>query len=328
MSHSPVFYTHSAQVDVFSAVPLQGNPLAVVLDSISPSLATSTQASFANWTDLSETTFLFPPSDPSKADYSVRIWTPRRELPFAGHPTLGSCAAWLKYSHNTSSSGGEKFATGEQNIITQECGIGLVRIRRDPDKKSRLALAAPGFIKYEPAKEEEISAICKKMNIRREDVLKAQWTDNGPGWVTLLLKSAQAVLNAQKSDNYSIGDLNFGLVGAYRQGAAQLVKAGLLTQQEADAIEEENDTAEKGLQPAAFEIRSIFDHGTLEDPVTGSLNAGIAKWLISEGLAPDSYVASQGTAIGRRGRIYIDREGEEIWVGGDVCDVISGTVAL
>lgn len=314
-------------MDVFSAVPLKGNPLAVVIDSSSPDLSQQQQGDFSNWTDLSETTFLFPPTDATKADYKVRIWTPRRELPFAGHPTLGTCKVWLDNVFQK----GQKLVSGDDNIVTQECGIGLVKIRKDVNNPTRLYLAAPEFIKYEPAQEEEIQIICKSMDIDRSDVLKAQWTDNGPGWVTLLLKSAQAVLNAKQTSK-ATGNLNFGLVGPYQPGAELFVKAGLLPQNEAEKIQPEANTSSANLQPATFEVRSIFNNGKLEDPVTGSLNAGIAKWLISEGLAPDAYIASQGTAIGRRGRVYVERDlsagNDTIWVGGDTCEVISGSVVL
>ncbi|CAO1634890.1 unnamed protein product [Sympodiomycopsis kandeliae] len=314
-----------AQVDVFSAVPLKGNALAVVIDSTSPEISTEAQAAFANWTNLSETTFLYPPTDPREADYKVRIWTTSGELPFAGHPTLGSCQVWLDHVFNQD----RPFVSGQTNVITQECGIGLVRIKKDA-QTGRLALGAPDFLKYEPAKEEEIQTICDSMDIQRSDVIKAQWTDNGPGWVTLLLKSAQAVLKAKRTSHTPKG-LNFGIVGPYKSGAPLLRETGLITDVEAQNLDEEADVTEKGLQPATFEVRAIFDNGQVEDPTTGSLNAGIAKWLISEGLAPNKFISSQGTAINRRGRVYVEKDTSgdgTIWVGGDTCSVINGFVTL
>lgn len=267
-----------------------------------------------------------PPTDPAKADYKVRIWMPTGELPFAGHPTLGTCRVWLDHVREA----GKAFASGQPDIITQECGIGLVKIKRD-DKTQRLALAAPDFLKYEPAQEEKIQIICSSLNIARNDVLKAQWTDNGPGWVTLLLRSADAVLKATTASK-DPGHGEIGIVGPHAPGASLLVKAGLITQEEADRIQPEANTASANLEPATFEVRGFFDAARFEDPVTGSLNAGIAKWLISEGLAPSRYIASQGTAMGRRGRVYVEQDQSTdkgtVWIGGDVCEVIHGSVVL
>ncbi|CAO1615266.1 unnamed protein product [Jaminaea pallidilutea] len=307
-----------SQVDAFSPghSSLLGNPAAVVIDG--SGLSQEQRQQFSNWTNLSETTFLVPPTDPSKADYKVHIHTTDRELPFAGHPTLCSARAWLEHTKPT------KLVSGDPTIVTQECGIGLVKIRLDPSEDGgRLSLAAPDFIKFEPATEEEIREISRALNIDRSVVLRGQWTDNGPGWCTLLLKSAQDVLAAELVGSTKH---NVGLVGPYEPGVAALQKAGLLS--ESSTAEPEADTKELGLQPAHFEVRGLFDRCKLEDPVTGSLNAGIARWLIEAGWAPASYVSSQGTKIGRRGRVHVQQEEGTIWVGGRTACVINGQVTL
>ncbi|PWN18477.1 Diaminopimelate epimerase-like protein [Microstroma glucosiphilum] len=345
------------QNDVFSSVPLLGNPVAVVLDG--RGLSTETMALFARWTNLSETTFILPPSEEvkagGKADYRLRILTPFGELPFAGHPTLGSCQAWL--DHISSSSQGQLFASGQSDIITQECGVGLVKIKRD-GATGRLALAAPGFTKYQPGTEEEIRTVCQAMGIERGDVLKAQWICNGPRWFGLLLRSAQAVLNASLqsggTDLLAEGGVPFiGLTGPYRPAAALLQSAGLLDEAAVATLTEEveKDGTPSASLPSAsptegaaqgeatplasWEVRAIFEG--IEDPVTGSLNAGFARWLVQdEGLAQRNYVASQGKCMDRRGRVYVNADGDaasgsekgEIWIGGDTSEVIRGEVRL
>ena len=271
------------QLDVFSAVPLKGNPLAVV--HAAQGLADDTLAAFARWTNLSETTFLLPPDDPG-ADYRVRIFTPGGELPFAGHPTLGSCHAWL-------AAGGVPRTAG---VVVQECGVGLVRIRQ---QGGRLAFAAPPLRRTGPIEPALLARIVAALGVAPADVLQHQWVDNGPGWCALMLKSAAQVL-AVKPDWAVLGDVKLGLVGAQAPGG---------------------DTQ--------FEVRAFVPGlGVPEDPVTGSLNAGLAQWLIGAGLAPPRYVAGQGHALGRDGRVHVEQEGDTVWIGGDVVTCVEGLVTL
>lgn len=270
------------QLDVFSAVACRGNPLAVVHDA--QGLSEARMAEFARWTNLSETTFLLPPGDP-RADYRVRIFTPGGELPFAGHPTLGSCRAWLD-------AGGRGF--GDE--VIQECGAGLVRVRRDG---ARLAFAAPPLLRSGSLPDELLARICQALDLDAGDVQAHQWVDNGPGWCAVLLRSAEQVL-ALRPDRGRLGD----------------VKLGVVAPQPSD-------------RDSDFEVRAFAPAlGVGEDPVTGSLNAGLAQWLIGAGLAPPSYVAAQGTALGRAGRVYLQRIAGDVWVGGDVTPCIQGHVAL
>ena len=271
------------QLDVFSAAPLRGNPLAVV--HAAQGLDDDTMAAFARWTNLSETTFLLPPSDPA-ADYHVRIFTPQQELPFAGHPTLGSCHAWL-------SAGGQP---RDQGMVVQQCGVGLVRIRRSG---ARLAFAAPPLRRSGPLEPELLARIVRSLRVPATDVLHHQWVDNGPGWCAVMLPSAAQVL-ALEPDWSGLGDVKLGVVGAQAAGEDTL-----------------------------FEVRAFVPGlGVFEDPVTGSLNASLAQWLIGVGLAPPAYVAAQGTALGRTGRVYVEQAGSDIWIGGDVTVCIEGTVTL
>lgn len=272
------------QVDVFTNEPLKGNPLAVVVDG--GGLSEAQMAAFARWTNLSETTFLLPPTDPA-ADYRVRIFTPGGELPFAGHPTLGSAHAWL-------ASGGDPKKPGE---VVQECGIGLVRVRREA---GRLAFAAPPLRREGPVEDANLRAqVLASLRLPSEDLLDLVWVDNGPGWMAARLTSADAVLKVQPDFNLMRG-LKLGLVGAYPPGS-----------------------------PQEFEVRAFVPTlGVPEDPVTGSLNAGLALWLQGAGLAPERYVAAQGAALGRAGRIHVAREGAHCWIGGDVTPLVHGQVRL
>jgi len=272
-----------AQVDVFTAEALMGNPVAVVLDS--EGLDTEQMLAFTEWTNLSEATFISPPTN-SEADYHVLIFTPGRELPFAGHPTLGSCHAWL-------AAGGAP----QGNVIVQECGAGLVSIRRDGD---RLAFAAPALVRNGPLSDDELLATLRFLGITHDDLVDHAWCDNGPGWRGVLLKSAEAVL-ALKPDPHALNAMDVGVVGLHPEGSE-----------------------------IAVEIRTFFagNQGLAEDPVTGSFNASAAQWLIGAGVLPDSYVAAQGTALGRRGRIYVDRVGDDIWVGGNSVTVLEGLALL
>jgi PhzF family phenazine biosynthesis protein len=270
-----------AQVDVFTAVPLRGNALAVVFDA--EGLDAERMQALARWTNLSETTFLLPPTDPA-ADYRLRIFTPNGELPFAGHPTLGSCHAWLE-------AGGRPRA-GE---IVQECGVGLVRIRRDG---SRLAFAAPPLQRSGAVDAGTLAHIARGLCIAPAAIRAAQWVDNGPGWVAALLADADAVL-ALEPDFAALAPLKLGVAGAHPSG------------------------------DCAFEVRAFVPGlGVPEDPVTGSLNAGLAQWLIGAGLAPPRYVASQGARLGRAGRVHVASHGADIWIGGDSVTCIRGTLQL
>jgi PhzF family phenazine biosynthesis protein len=275
------------QVDVFTATPYRGNPLAVVLDG--DGLSLDAMQHFTNWTNLSECTFLLPPTHQGTADgadYRVRIFCPGRELSFAGHPTLGSCHAWLE-------AGG--VPRGE--VIVQECGVGLVRIRRTD---GRLAFAAPPLIKSGPLGEEDVAQIARGLGLARSDIVAHSWCDNGPNWRGVLLASAEQVL-AIKPDAAVLAGLDIGVVGAHSSGDTQ------------------------------FEVRAFFpgNNGLTEDPVTGSLNAALAQWLIDAGLAPEKYVVAQGTVMQREGRVYIERDaGGTVWVGGASVTCIDGVVTL
>jgi PhzF family phenazine biosynthesis protein len=280
------------QVDVFTAVAYKGNPLAVVLDG--SGLSTEQMQHFTNWTNLSECTFLLPPTD-AKADYKVRIFCPGRELPFAGHPTLGTCHAWL-----------EAGGTPKGELVVQECGIGLVRIKRDGAK---LAFAAPPLIKSGPLDEADVALIARGLGIARSDIVAHAWCDNGPNWRGVMLKSASQVL-ALKPDGAILAGLDIGVVGP--RG-----KVGVVGAQDAgDATH--------------FEVRAFFpgNNGIAEDPVTGSLNAALAQWLIGAGMAPPRYVAAQGTALSRAGRVHVSQEGADIWIGGESVTCVDGKVLL
>ena len=292
-----------AQVDVFSAVPFQGNPVAVIVDA--DGLDETQMARIANWTNLSETTFVLPPDDPG-ADYRLRIFTPHRELPFAGHPTLGSAAAWLD-------AGG---APKHEDRIVQECGAGLVDIRRSPrrggptqtidltnqtdptvEPSETLAFAAPDRLRSGPLDDVYVDQIATALGVDRSEILDHQWADNGPGWAAVRLASAEQVL-ALNPDFSAIPDAKLGVLGAHPEAADH-----------------------------EYEIRAFVPGvGVAEDPVTGSLNASVAQWLIGENLAPNSYTATQGTALGRSGVISITAEADEIWVGGATSICVRGTV--
>jgi PhzF family phenazine biosynthesis protein len=271
------------QLDVFTSLATLGNGLAVVHEA--EGLSEAQMAAFARWTNLSETTFLLPPTHP-QADYRVRIFTPGGELPFAGHPTLGSCHAWLQ-------AGG---LPQHEEVVVQECGIGLVTVRRNGQ---RLAFAAPPLQRSGPLSAALLRRIGSALGLKRAELIAHQWCDNGPGWCAVMLSSAQAVL-ALKPDMAKLGDLKLGVVGAHPPGSQ-----------------------------AQFEVRAFIPALSVpEDPVTGSLNAALAQWLIGAGIAPPHYVAAQGTALGRAGRVFIDSSEEAIWVGGQVAPCISGTVLL
>ena len=271
-----------AQVDVFSSVPYRGNPVAVVLDAAG--LSDDEMAQIANWTNLSETTFVLPPTD-DRADYRLRIFTRTRELPFAGHPTLGSAAAWLH-------AGGRP---RRADRLVQECGVGLVELRRGT-AADQLAFAAPDLLRSGPLDESFVSDIAAALGIDRSEILDHAWVDNGPGWAAVRLASAEQVL-ALTPDFSAIPDTKLGVVGAHPHGSDH-----------------------------EYEVRAFVPGvGVAEDPVTGSLNASVAQWLMGSGLVPDAYTATQGTAIGRAGVISITRDGDAVWVGGPTTVCFTGT---
>jgi PhzF family phenazine biosynthesis protein len=270
------------QVDVFASEAYRGNPVAVVLDGTG--LADTQMQRFAHWTNLSETTFVLPPDEPG-ADYRVRIFTPARELPFAGHPTLGTCHAWL-------SAGG---APQRAEVIVQQCAAGLIPIRR---AASALAFAAPPLLRAGPVEDSLLDHIAEITGISRTQILDAQWADNGPGWVAIWLASAAEVLALRPGPV----DLDLGVAGPYPPGSAE-----------------------------AIEVRAFMpkDGATDEDPVTGSLNASLAQWLLGAGRVTAPYVARQGTALGRAGRVHVSRDADgTIWVGGGTITCVSGEVEL
>lgn len=271
-------------VDVFGRAPLTGNPLAVVVDS--DGLSDEEMLEITQWMGFSETTFLTEPVDPM-ADYKVRIFTLRGELPFAGHPTLGTCHVWRTIAGST------------DDEIVQECGVGLVPLRvEDPLYFFR----APDQIKDGPIDEETFAMILDVLGVGADRVVSSRWVDNGPGWSGVLMETAGEVLDLQPSFDRNSAHLDIGVVGFYPESSETL-----------------------------YEVRAFFsnDQGALlEDPVTGSLNASVAQWLISEGRVEAPYVASQGTAIGRHGRVHVTGDGGDVWVGGQVFDVVEGQTGL
>jgi PhzF family phenazine biosynthesis protein len=266
------------QVDVFTETPYVGNPVAVVLDGAG--LADDELARIANWTNLSETTFVLPPTQ-FGADYRVRIFTPSRELPFAGHPTLGTCHAWLR-------AGGQP----ADDDVVQECPAGLVRVRR---ADGRLAFAAPPLLRGGPVDSDLVASLAARAGIDPATIVAAEWVDNGPGWIAFLLDSVDAVLAA--SPTTDVGDL--GLVALHPPGS-------------------EFD----------LEVRAFFPQAgmAVEDPVTGSLNASVAMWLLDRHYLPSPYLARQGTALGRAGRVHVEADDHGIWIGGGTVTCIEGTI--
>ena len=278
------------QVDVFAKEAMMGNPVAVVvIEAGMPDLDDQQMQSFARWTNLSETTFLYPDTD----GYLLRIFTPHGELPFAGHPTLGSCKAWIEH-------------TGRQDrdVIVQRCKIGNVTVRVDRTK-NELAFAAPELVRTGQVEASTIARACRAMSIDSASVIDSQWIVNGPEWFALRLNSAKDVLKLRFGATNEAMDLIWGVFGPHDEGTE-----------------------------TKYEIRTFapaLDVG--EDPVTGSFNAGLAVWLgercRAEGVTPDDYIASQGTAIGRKGRVSIYYEADgTVWVGGSVNVTIRGRVSI
>lgn len=265
---------------MFTDEPYRGNPLAVVVDA--EGMDAGQMQQFANWTNLSETTFLLPPTHPD-ADYRVRIFTSREEFPFAGHPTLGSAHAWLE-------SGG---VSKQDGVLVQECGAGLVRVKHDG---GRLAFAAPPLTRFEPVVEADRAKLAAGLGLPDAALLDTSWLVNGPQWIGVLLESAEQVLDLNV-DYAALEDLKVGVIGPHSGGEAD------------------------------FEVRTFIPgDAAAEDPVTGSFNAGAAQWLIGSGRAPARYVAAQGTALGRAGRIHVESLDGDIWVGGASVTCIDGTV--
>ena len=273
------------QVDVFTLVPYLGNPVAVVLDAAG--IDDATMQRFTDWTNLSEATFVLPPTH-ADADYRLRIFCPGRELPFAGHPTLGSCHAWLE-------------ADGRPrrgDVIVQECGAGLVRIRRDA---GRLAFAAPPRLRNGPLEDADLDRVIRGLGLGRDDVVAHGWCDNGPPWQAVMLRSAAQALSLQP-DRAALASSFVGVVAPHPAGGE-----------------------------CNFEVRAFFpgQGSAIEDPVTGSLNAALGQWLIEAGLAPSRYVAAQGTALGRAGRVHVERDTTgTTWIGGASATCVDGRVTL
>jgi len=269
-------------VDVFGTGAFTGNPLAVIADA--DGLSGEEMQAIAAWLNFSETTFLLPPRDPA-ADYRVRIFTMAHELPFAGHPTLGSAHAWLE-------AGGRPKTDG---TIVQECGVGLVAIRRGAD---RLAFAAPPLVRGGTPSEAEIDAVAAILRLDRAAIVDAAWVDNGPGWIAVMLDSANAVLAVEPVRHHP-SHVDIGIVGPHPAGGE-----------------------------AAFELRAIFSDahgGLIEDPVTGSLNASVGQWLFASGRASGGYVAAQGTRLGRTGRVHVTQDGAgQVWVAGETRTLFVG----
>ncbi len=307
------------QVDVFTAKPYLGNPLAVVLDGTG--LTDADMQHFAQWTNLSETTFVLPPTDSARqqgAHYQVRIFTPGSELPFAGHPTLGSCHAWLQ-------SVGFALVTDSQEII-QECKVGLVRIRRDG---ARLAFAAPPLRRSNPSPA-LLAQVAGALGIQSQHIIAAQMLDNGPTWLGLLLDSTQTVL--QLRPNYlALKGLVPG-VGVAARDATPAPTSPLIARsnREARAFGTRTTEPTDGDAQVALEVRFFApDIGVGEDPVTGSFNASLAQWLMADGHVPDAYLARQGGCLGRDGQVYLSRDKQgQVWVGGDSVTCIDGSVTL
>lgn len=274
------------QVDVFGNGPYEGNPVAVVLDA--DEVHTEDMRRFSVWSNLSECTFVVPPAAP-QADYGVRIFSLRTELPFAGHPTLGTARAWLD-------AGGTPKTPG---TVVQECGAGLVPVRIDGDI---LAFAAPARVHAGPVDPDLLAMVIEILGVEKDRVVAAEWLDNGPGWVGLLLDSAETVLSLKPDVSSYPGAWNIGVIGPMP------------------------DSAE-----ARFELRAFFTEGDgalREDPVTGSLNAAAAQWMLDTGRVSPPYVAQQGTALGRRGRIYLTADTQGVWVGGATHIAVTGEIDL
>lgn len=274
------------QIDVFGSDPWTGNPVAVVLGA--DGLTTEQMARISAWTNLSECTFVLEPTEPG-ADYRVRIFSLTNELPFAGHPTLGTARAWLD-------AGGAPRSAGQ---VLQECGAGLVPVRVTGDQ---LAFAAPPRLRSGEVSAADLDGACRVLRIRPEDVLDASWADNGPGWIGILLKDADAVLALDPDLSPRKGLVMVGVAGLYE---------------------------EPGPDGVAVEVRTFFndtDGPLREDPITGSFNASLAQWLTESGRLSVPYLARQGTALDRSGRVTVTDEDGELWIGGRTHIAVTGTI--
>ncbi|CAN5422790.1 PhzF family phenazine biosynthesis protein [soil metagenome] len=300
------------QVDVFTSTPYLGNPLAVVLDG--SGLDDQAMQRFARWTNLSETTFLLPPTDAS-ADYRVRIFTPGGELPFAGHPTLGSCHAWLQ-------AGGQP---KDSDFIVQECKVGLVKIRREG---ARLAFAAPPLRRSAPSPM-LLPRVAAALGLKAHQILAAQQLDNGPVWLSLLLDSPDTVqqLNINHLALQAL-QVHIGVAAVY--APAETTALIGRSNREARAFLQTTRPTAPLPQLSGLEVRAIVASTTVyEDPVTGSLNAGLAQWLIADGHMPERYLASQGICLGRAGQVHLERDAQgQVWVGGESITCVDGQVML
>jgi PhzF family phenazine biosynthesis protein len=271
-----------SQIDVFTTEPFAGNPVAVVHDA--DGLTDEEMHRFANWTNLSETTFLLSPTDPT-ADYRVRIFTTTVELPFAGHPTLGTCHAWL-------AAGGVPRRDG---VIVQQCAGGLIEVRSEG---GCLAFGAPPLVRSGPIGAELSAEVTRVLGIEPSEIVDMAWADNGPGWIAVLVRDAATVLAVRPSPT----PLKLGVVGMYPPGRSEQI-----------------------------EVRAFFPRdGVLdEDPVTGSLNASVAMWLLGSGRITAPYVAAQGTVLGRTGRVQVSTDDAgTIWIGGGTVTCIDGDVLI
>jgi len=301
------------QMDVFTATPYVGNPLAVVLDGAG--LSEDDMQGFARWNNLSETTYLTPPSPEAAAagaDYQVHIFTPGGELPFAGHPTLGSCRAWLE-------SGGQP---KRADVIVQQCAKGLIRIRREG---TQLAFAAPSLQRSNPSPA-LLAKVAEALGLQSRQIIAAQLLDNGPVWLGLLLDHEDTVLQLEP-DHKALKNLGqkVGVAAVEEAQAAPDLIARSNCEARAFGARATTESAEPILEVRAFAAPIGVD----EDPVTGSLNASLAQWLIADAHLPERYTAHQGTCLGRRGRVALLRDSEnQVWVGGDVVTCISGSVLL
>jgi PhzF family phenazine biosynthesis protein len=302
------------QVDVFTDQAYFGNPLAVVLDG--SDLDDAAMQRFAQWTNLSETTFLLPPADAS-ADYRVRIFTPGGELPFAGHPTLGSCHSWLQ-------AGGQPRG---KDFIVQECRQGLVKIRREamPDGSQRLAFAAPALKRSDP-NPVTLAKVAGALGIKASQIVASQLLDNGPAWLTLLLDSPDTVLKLtpNHAELKSMG-AKVGVAAFYPAATDAPLIARANREAKAFGAASPARAATPDIEVRAF----VAPVGVNEDPVTGSLNASLAQWLMADGYAPERYLASQGVCLGRAGQVHLERDASgQVWVGGETVTCIDGSVTL
>jgi PhzF family phenazine biosynthesis protein len=273
------------QCDVFTSVPTKGNGLAVVVDG--DGLLDTEMQAFAAWTNLAETTFLMPPTT-EEADYKVRIFTPRREMLFAGHPTLGSCASWIRACGKSRTKG----------VVRQECGVGIV----DIDVSGAVPAFAAPKTTIAPLPPENLAAITSALGLPPDRILRTAQLANGPVWQVLQLTSAADVLAADSSKIRYPEFLGVGLIGAHPPGSA-----------------------------CQFEARNLApSSGMSEDPITGSLNAAIAQWMYGTGHWDAPVTVAQGTCIAREGRLFIRRDDRTgiVWVGGQTCMLIEGTLTL